>query len=557
MNDTRKIEIAFDKISNKVLRTEDIFGTYHEAYKVRREFHEKKYDFTCCECGQKLEVSTSKNGLVHFRHAKGTGECVLKESKFTEYEMEQIKEFHLIRESERHIELKNKIGHLIANEDGVKNVHIDNKVVFDQGNRRRPDVICSYKNMTIVFEIQLSYLPLSYMLERVKFYNSKNYFLIWILDNIDLESQNQMVKDIKYLHPSHNFFSLDEHSNIFRLNCNYKWAYLNENDRIRYKWKSKSVSLHQLTFKKGKYEVYFFDFQYRVSQLEEEIKNQLAIREEYEQELALELKEDQVSRIIRDIKQNKQEKRYDYTEIDTDIKMLDFGQKRLLNEKLNISGRVRKPAIHMWISKADNDDLNFLKFIFLCDTIAYDINQKDYKERSVLNILINNQQIKYKEFLFRYLVYRGYQINLKDEKLLIEYYQDKVVSDLMITFFKSCLKMDDPQIRQDLYEHRKFLCILESIKKNEIIGFDYRKGNWLQFANNAITHYANNWKIIRLAFEHYELWNTIVKSDKKGSLAKKLKNFNLISSSRDGFENTFLVAELYPELKGKLPNVFY
>lgn len=552
----RKIEMAFDKVSDKVLCADDIFATYQDAYQVRRGYHEAKYDFSCCECGQKLEVSTSKKSLVHFKHAKGTDSCILKESKFSEDEMKLIKEFHVIRESVRHIDLKNKIGNLISQEEGIKDVHIDDKVVFDEGNRRRPDVLCSYKEIKLVFEIQLSYLPLKYMLGRVNFYNSKGYYLIWILDNIDLDSQDQMVKDIKYLHPSHNFFSLDENSESFKMICRYKWAYANENDKIMYQWRDKSVSLHQLTFKKENYETYFFDFGYRVKQVEKEISKRLELQLQYEQEREEERKKEHVQSIIDKIKFQKENKGHDFRSIEQDIKALDFDEREFLNKKLNIADRVKNPAIHIWIGNADNNDLSFLKFILVCSAIKYDINQKDEYGRSILEILLNNDEIRYKEFLFRYLVYRGFLINQNDEKLLTDFYNDKVESESMILFFNMCKKLRGAISRQDLYEQRRFLCIMESIKQKKIIGFKYKQDNWVQFANNAISHHTEDWKNFEMAFRHYGLWDTLRRLDKKGTFSKKLQVFNSKCSKRDGYKNSFLIAQLYPELDRELSNHF-
>lgn len=552
----RKIEMAFDKVSNKVLCTDDIFATYQDAYKVRKGYHEDKYDFSCCECGQKLEISTSKNNLVHFKHAKGTKPCVLKDSKFSEEDMELIKEFYIIRESDRHIELKNKIGKLIEKESEVGEVFIDNKVVFDEGNRRRPDVICSYKNIKLVFEIQLSKLPLKYMLGRVNFYKSKGYYLIWVLDNIDLDSQDQMVKDIKYLHPSHNFFSLNENSESFRLMCSYKWAYANERDKIRFKWKKKSVSLHQLTFKEDGYETYFFDFDYRVSQVEKEIKKNVEARLRYEEEQVKERKEDQVQKVIDKIKFQKQNKGYNYKEIEEDLMRFDYDQKKLLNKKLNIKGRVKNPAVHVWLEKADNNDLSFLRFLLLCETIEFDINQRDCDGRSVLNVLLNNNDIRYKEFLFRCLVYRGFLIDKSDEKLLVDFYNTKAESDVMILFFNMSKKMKDSLSRYELYEQRKLLCILESIKQKKIIGFNYKQGNWIQFANHAISNYTEDWRIFQRAFEYYGLWKELMKLDKKGTFLKKLRKFNDVCGYRDGYKNRLLLVQLYPELNKKISSYF-
>lgn len=56
----RSIKIAFDKLSGEILEADDVFDKKKEAFEVRRQFHKDEVELYCCECHQKLEVSTSK-----------------------------------------------------------------------------------------------------------------------------------------------------------------------------------------------------------------------------------------------------------------------------------------------------------------------------------------------------------------------------------------------------------------------------------------------------------------------------------------------------------------
>lgn len=548
MNYGRKIKIAYDKLSEKNLRVEDVFKTYHEAYQVRKNYHEKKYDFSCCECGQKLEISTSKKDLVHFKHGKGTDSCILKENKYTDNEMELIKEYHFVRESDRHIYLKNEIGKLLGKEKGVKDIFIDNKVVFDKENRRRPDVLCTYKKIKLVFEIQLSKLPLKYMLGRVNFYNSKGYYLIWILDNIDLNSQNQFVKDIKYLHPSQNFFKLDEKENNFRLLCNYKTAFLSERNKLLYKWKEKSVGLNQLVFNEKQFQVYFFDFDYQDKKVKIEIEEIKEKQEKRKVEEEKELATEKAIKIMAKIKLAKKGKEYNFQTIESEISGLNEFELKIFNKKLNLKNNLEKPAIHKWIERSQDKDFNFLQFILSCNEIEYDINESDNEGNTLLFKLLSSQ-IRYKDLLYKHLLKRGYHINQSDKKHLEDFYNEKTESDTIITLFEICKSVDDAYLREEVMSHKRLICIIESIRQDRIIGFKYKKGQWIQFLNNAISYYNENWAYIDAALRYYDFFGKIKKLDVKGTFMKKYdehKDSYLIR--RNSKKNEYLIRRLYPEL---------
>src|SRR5690606_16056175 len=130
---------------------------------------------------------------------------------------------------------------------------------FERENKRRPDVYCKYKETELVFEIQLSPLPLRYLLDRHNFYKGKGIYLIWILDNFDVHGQSSTEKDIKYLNAYHNYFTLDESAaanGSFRLLCDFKNPKIHKERSVISPWTKKSVSLGEIKYCKDSCQIY-------------------------------------------------------------------------------------------------------------------------------------------------------------------------------------------------------------------------------------------------------------------------------------------------------------
>jgi competence CoiA-like predicted nuclease len=115
---------------------------------------------------QKLNVSTRKNDRLHFKHQPNANDCLLKDSKFSPKETDELTKIYKSKESDRHKELKNKIAQKISKIEGISSIHIDDKCIINENERRKPDVLCNYKDKQLVFEIQLSDLSLRYIISR-------------------------------------------------------------------------------------------------------------------------------------------------------------------------------------------------------------------------------------------------------------------------------------------------------------------------------------------------------------------------------------------------------
>lgn len=197
----RSIKIAFDKTSGEILDADEVFDIAKDAFEIRKKYHEKNLILSCCECEQDLMVSGSKYDRLHFKHKPGHSYCILADGKLSPHDHEKLTAILKAKESDRHKELKNKIGELLKNVSGVdvSTIQIDNKFIIKGNEKRKPDVYCKFQGKELVFEIQLSDLSLGYILSRYDFYKKYGMYLIWILDNFDIHNQGTLERDIKYL----------------------------------------------------------------------------------------------------------------------------------------------------------------------------------------------------------------------------------------------------------------------------------------------------------------------------------------------------------------------
>lgn len=550
MQSKRSIQFAFEQISGKVLNANEIFEEYKGGFKERTEYNENKLKLSCCECNQELEISSSKNGFLHFKHQKKSNPCIFKNSKFTDEENKELLDHYSNRESERHKNLKNEIGKKLDLIKAVDSIYIDNKFIIENGEKRKPDVYCEYNKKKIVFEIQLSKLSLRYILNRHNFYKRNGIFLIWILDNFDVNGQTQMEKDIKYLNEFENFFKLDEKSEVFRLICKHKYATLNNQNKILTPWTEKSISLSQLKFS-DTYQVYFYDLKLKIKEKENQQKEvaeeqkKIAIKKEEEKRKKEEIKKlndsnYKVEKILVELRNNWRNGTIVYTNIERSIKDLKEFELTLLNNRINNS------KIYQWIIKAKSKHFHFIYFMLDCHSIEFDVNEK-FENKTILDYLFENVQLENKLLLFKLIIQRNYIFETKDEihikKLNLkqkEVSQIILLSHLSNKLYNRCSIIN-------LFEYPTLFCILESAKKNKIVGLGYKENQWISLTDMAINSYSQHFEIINKAFKEYGMWNIINSFDKKKTIAKKLNDYKIKKPKQDG-KLHWTIKAIYPEL---------
>lgn len=545
----RSIKYALDKTSGKILEAEKFFDKTNNPYERRTEYHSDKLDLLCLECGQDLIISSSKFDRFHFKHKPNHDPCILSDGNLMPEEQDMFNKILIAKESERHIELKTKIGTLLREVDGVdtSTISIDDKFIIIGDEKRRPDVYCKYKDKELVFEIQLSNLSLRYILSRYEFYKKHKMYLIWILDNFDIHNQGVLEKDIKKLSEHENFFKLDEDSTSFKLECEYKFPFLTYENHLHSKWLKKSVALSELKFDSTIFQAYFYNFgdNNEKRELEQEIKNDeiKTHKKKILEELRLQQAEKTAHKIINTIKELREKDNSCYINIKNQIDNLNPFALEIFNSALDLKSK-ETPVIK-WIKSAKSKDWKFLDFIITCKRIDKDLNEKGQDEKTTFQTLIENENLEnyHKESLLKSLLEFNYKLNSIDEEILSEFLQNPERYFL----YKTCNQLTNRTLIPQVFKHPQVLYIIESAKRQKVIGYAYKTKKWIQIANLAIDNYKDYWDYIVLAFSHFNTWEQIKEEDTKGTFLKKFQNVYLATQNQN-LELEELIKELYPEI---------
>jgi len=547
----RSIKIAFDKTSGEILDADEVFDIAKDAFEIRKKYHEKNLILFCCECEQDLMVSGSKYDRLHFKHKPGHSYCILADGKLSPHDHEKLTAILKAKESDRHKELKNKIGELLksVSDVDVSTIQIDNKFIIKGNEKRKPDVYCKFQDKELVFEIQLSDLSLGYILSRYDFYKKHGMYLIWILDNFDIHNQGTLERDIKYLTKYENFFKLDEKSESLKLECEYKFPFLTDNNKLLTKWLTKSIALNELKFDSEVYQAFYYNFgdnkiktETLQTQKENEIKE--AERKKREQQ-KLENAQSTAKYIVAEIADFRKRKIQNFDSISNQIEELDNFELDVLNKTLNLKGKSKSPLIK-WIDEATQDDTVFLNFILKTSKIELDINTTD-NGRTPLQALFENENI-YKTTPALSLFQAGYTLIESDNLKLTELKEKQKISEADFYIFKFCNNLTDRNLVSNVLQFSKLLFILESVRSKKLITFNFQGNKWVSFANNAIQYYSEYWEYIELAFKKFGLWDELIKLDTKGTFQKKVEQFySKMPRQKYDFEEVF--NDLYPEIE--------
>lgn len=541
----RLISIARDKISGDILDANILFEENRKVdSEIRRLINEKKIIPVCVECEQNLGISKSIYDRHFFRHLPKHSYCLLSDNSLTPQQQSEYIQIIKNNESERHKYLKNKIGNLLSSVEGVDNnsISIDSRFIFRDNEKRRPDVYCIFLDKEIVFEIQLSKLPLWYMLRRHNFYKKNNIYLIWILDNFDVKTQGRFEQDIKYLNKYHNFFRLDETINSFALKCKYKEVFI-EDYKVKTKWKEKSVELRQISFDQMDVQAFYYNLQVNKARKQTELIGLLKMKEDDEwntlQIIEEQKRKTKVKKIIQQIKDEKSKKFFSYGLIDDNIDKLNYLELQELNKSLDLLNKKKSPIIK-WIRETDEYNYNFIFFILKNINIEFNINHSDSEDETPFLELYKIKEIPAKHFICKMFFERGYVLQKRDFD-----YINSHLDNSEFESYKIWNKLASRKLIHKAYENDTFLFILESAKHNKILGS--KLANWITFANNAIHFYSQYWEYIELAFKNYEIWDLIIEQDRKKTFHSKLENLYQ-NFPKQEYDVDELVKDLYPEL---------
>jgi hypothetical protein len=170
------------------------------------------------------------------------------------------------KESRRHKDLKYQLSRWLENTPGIKGpVQIEETFFHQDGGRewRRPDISCTWNDIKIVFEIQISSDFLDVIISREEFYRNQGVFIVWVFDQLQLDRFT--TKDI-YIGNQKNIFLFNEASlqtsnqgNRLFFECHHKKPIL-EGNHIVDSWEQLFAGLQEITFDHQRMQAFYFDY---------------------------------------------------------------------------------------------------------------------------------------------------------------------------------------------------------------------------------------------------------------------------------------------------------
>jgi hypothetical protein len=378
-------------------------------------------------------------------------------------------------------------------------------------------------------------------------------YLIWILDNFDIQNQGTLERDIKYLTIYQNFFKLDEQSDSLKLECEYKYPFLTDDNKLLTKWLKKSVSLSELKYDSEVFQAYYYNFGDNKTKTETLQRKKAEEIKEAERKRLEKLKLDNATnraKHLRDLVADfRKRKIQNFSSIIDELDELDEFESKILNDVLNLKGKIveSKPPLIKWIDEAKQEDVPFLEFILGTNKIELDINKTDDSNRTALQAILLNSNI-HNTLPIKSLFKAGYKLTDNDQEFLKELQetQKDFIADAQV--YKLCNNLTDRSLVDDVFSFSKLLFIIESARQGELIYYNFTGNKWISFANNAIQYYSEYWEYLELSFKRFELWDKLIQLDKNGTFQKKVEKFySQMPRQKYDFDRVF--NDLYPEIE--------
>lgn len=291
ISDTKQFFEGIPNISKEVWREQLIH--------IRGEISRDK-SFLCGYCKKPIYIAgnfepSSGQKRLHFHHYYNDDEqsCKFHETgrRHSEDEIRRMT-FNGQQESKKHKELKRIICDSFLPLVGRENVLEEPTLRGKDGGWRRPDIFVKLPDKSIVFEVQLTYILLSAIIERNEVHRSNDRYVAWIFKDFGdgkgntLDSERLSKLDI-FLANNRNAFVLDDdaidrtiETQKLYVKVFYRDYYLSEG-KVCAKLGSAFVAFDSLTFDECRKMIYFFDSQNRYEECLSELKEEKClIREE-------------------------------------------------------------------------------------------------------------------------------------------------------------------------------------------------------------------------------------------------------------------------------------
>ena len=314
----RTILEIWDNQEGDIIKADEFFSrSENELIRWRRIFEESilynERRFLCPYCKQPVKISGRKfkrGEVSFFSHLHDSEFCEIKTTSGFTKEQIEARKYGLVCESDRHKRLKALISRAlqgtVSYEKGVSDVEVEKRVDSDIPylNWRRPDVMARFKEMNLVFELQLSTTFISVVVQRDIFYRLNDYFIIWVF-NFDenkkfVDLTNLMCKDIYYAN-KRNIFVFDQEAqqvSIERDELVLKVNWLDVDSTWHYSVDKNGKDGELITLDQLKYDVesskpYYYDAETPYFELYPDAKERLLKEEKSKEEMLNSLRERQ------------------------------------------------------------------------------------------------------------------------------------------------------------------------------------------------------------------------------------------------------------------------
>ena len=319
-----------------------------QLIQIRGEISKNK-SFLCGHCKKPIYIAgnfepSSGQKRLHFHHfynddAEG---CIFYESghRHSEDEIRRMI-FNGQQESKKHKELKRIISESFIHLAGRDNVLEEPTLRGKDGGWRRPDIFVRLPDKSIVFEVQLTYILLSAIIERNEVHRSNDRYVVWIFKDFGdgegntLDSERLSKLDI-FLANNRNAFVLDDdaiactkQSGELYLKVYYR-DYMISDGKLCAKLGSALVAFDGLTFDEDRKMVFYFDSEKKFGECNIQLEE--LNRQEYEEQQRLQTilrkQEEEKKRLAEEERERKEKEEQEIRRKEIERKAEDYKQYR-------------------------------------------------------------------------------------------------------------------------------------------------------------------------------------------------------------------------------------
>ena len=277
----RTITEIIDAETGELLHIGNHFFHQNEAYLflLRRRLYEYAYlkigqpKYLCAVCRQPVVLlgkRTKRAHIVYFAHYKDSDDCPIKTrgKELSEDELNNLR--YKGGESDYHIEIKHQISSALQTShichNSFSHIQEEERIAskLDFRSWAVPDIYAECGNLRINFEVQLSTIFLSTIIERDIFYRFHGIFILWIFAPGAINNDTISRKDIIWTNNG-NLFIYDqvarertEKTGELTLLCRWYELVDNNADNVRLVV-GKYLTLSDLTFDSKTNTVYYVD----------------------------------------------------------------------------------------------------------------------------------------------------------------------------------------------------------------------------------------------------------------------------------------------------------